>query len=44
LIFGEKVEGWEVGRYGCSNDGLDERDLKMMVVGGREGGREGVDL
>jgi hypothetical protein len=30
---------WEVGRYGCQNDGLDDADT-MGREGGREGGRE----
>jgi len=36
---------WNVGRYGCQNDGLGERDT-MVREGGREGGeggREGVN-
>jgi len=34
---------WEVGRYGCQNDGLGELDImveKKRREGGREGGRE----
>jgi len=31
---------WEVGRYGCQNDGLDELDtMAQQEEGGREGGR-----
>jgi len=33
---------WEVGRYGCQNDGLDELDT-MVWEGGREEGREGKE-
>jgi len=32
-------EGWDVGRYGCRPDGLDELNT-MVRAGGREGGRE----
>jgi len=36
---------WEVGAYGCQNDGLDEADTMVRErgrEGGGEGGREGI--
>ena len=47
---GQKGWWWEVGRYGCQNDGLekggydgedDEEGRERGREGGKEGGREG---